>query len=1191
MSRLTLSLLGAPTIELNGKEVRVDTRKTLALIAYLAVTRRRHRRDSLVLLLWPESGQARGRALLRNCLYAANKKLGGSWIQADQETVGLEESAELRVDVNAFRLLMGELEAQAHGPGQVGRACLAPLREAVALYQGDFLSGFTLKDSVNFDNWQLTQAEALRADLSGAFDLLTRFLGDEGRWQEAIRSAGRWLELDPAGEAAHRRLMELYALSGRRSAALRQYDECVRALEDDLGVAPSDRTVALFESIREDRVDLGRSRTVAANRHRQATPMGSPLVGPPGRYAPFVGRGMELARLSRALEGASRGSGGMVVLVGKPGIGKTRTAREFTDRCELAGTRVLWGRCYESDGSPPYGPWIAALLPYVRECDPDHLRSSLTIGGADLLALLPEIGDRLPDSCTPSDLPSLGDRARLFEALKELIVASAPGGPVVVVLDNLHWADRASLLFLEHIAPELAASHVLILGTYRDTEIGRGHPLSHALAELAKEEGFDRIRLSGLGDEEVSRYVSGVVGHEVPESGLAVVRNRVEGNPLFLRELAKLIAEDPSLEANLERRIPEGVKEAIGRRVDRLSGTCSEVLALASVVGRRFGFRVLDRIMEEIDGDEVLGALEEALAAGLIDEEPDRAGRYRFAHAMIRQTLLDDVSTTRRVRWHAEIAQALQKLPAGDDDGAPAQLLHHLREASALLGTAALVLNTVEAAERALDRYAAEDALAMIDRTLAITREEDGDRIDDEVAELLRCHGRALAQMTRVEEAANDLRRAFDHFEETGNNARAVRSALTRVIRSPASCWLTWAVGDLVERALELAVPDSEEHGWLLACSGCEPGRDHESGGEQLRRALEIARLCRQPTLEILALTGLGRLEYCSADPRRAEPLFSRAVEMARTHPDSMMRMWCMANRAAMLLKLGRTSEALEVERSMVDLAEASRSDVQMLAACSAIANALCLTGDWEEARSWCERGTSIEQGGALDHVRTLVEYETGNFELGARFSMRVAEGTIWPRSMPTPASSWLTPKIMRITGDTARAQDVEAVLRKLEREQGAMGQSAARWGLALMAAVRKDRQTALALYDFVARSSGLFSMASPSGKPTDAVLGLLSETLGRTGDAVLQLESAIRFCRESAYRPELAWSLYDCARLKLDRGDPGDREAACRHLDEAHETAAGLGMRPLLGKIEGLRGGGASDTDCFQESGCRESS
>src|ERR687897_2061318 len=249
--RTTILLLGTPRIEHNGVPVEVDTRKAIALAAYLAITKQNHTRDALAGLLWPEYNQSRARAALRRTLSSLGKARAEGWLRADRESVNLDHDT-IWVDVTRFHDLLAGCKEHGHPESEVCPHCLLPLTEAVALYRDDFMAGFGLRDSVAFDDWQFFQSESLRKELAGALERLARGRGAVGEWEAAIAHARRWLAMDPLHEPAHRMLMALYAWSDQRAAALRQYRECVRVLDQELGVTPLEETTLLYRAIQEN---------------------------------------------------------------------------------------------------------------------------------------------------------------------------------------------------------------------------------------------------------------------------------------------------------------------------------------------------------------------------------------------------------------------------------------------------------------------------------------------------------------------------------------------------------------------------------------------------------------------------------------------------------------------------------------------------------------------------------------------------------------------------------------------------------------------------------------------------------------------------------------------------------------------------------------------------------------------------
>jgi predicted ATPase/DNA-binding SARP family transcriptional activator/Tfp pilus assembly protein PilF len=329
---LSLRLLGPPSIELDGAPVEVDTRKAVALLAYLAVSEQAHSRESLAALFWPEYDQERAYANLRRTLWAFNKAAGTAWLHADQETIGLAPDADLWTDVGAFRGHLAACRSHGHPESEVCAACLDPLARAVALYRDDFLAGFTLRDSPAFDEWQFFEAETLRGELASALEKLVRGHTAGGDLAPAIEYARGWLALDPLHEPAHRELMKLYAWDGRRGAALRQYQECARVLDEELGIPPEAETTRLYEAIQRNELHPAQrvpaaSAAVAATTFVATAP--APRHNLPPQPTPFVGRAPELAEITALLaDPACR----LLTLVGPGGVGKTRLALQAAEQ-------------------------------------------------------------------------------------------------------------------------------------------------------------------------------------------------------------------------------------------------------------------------------------------------------------------------------------------------------------------------------------------------------------------------------------------------------------------------------------------------------------------------------------------------------------------------------------------------------------------------------------------------------------------------------------------------------------------------------------------------------------------------------------------------------------------------------------------------------------------------------------------
>ncbi|MEZ4552288.1 MAG: protein kinase [Dehalococcoidia bacterium] len=399
----------------------------------------------------------------------------------------------------------------------------------------------------------------------------------------------------------------------------------------------------------------------------------------------FVGRERELERLRAAFDEAFAGRGSVVMLVGEPGIGKTRTSLELETYARMRGGRVIWGRAHEAAGAPPYRPWVQAADTYSNAWGLDAIGPQLASEDTAELSRIFRLLREQPNYASP---PEIVDPAaaqfRLFEAYTKLLRAFASEAPVVVVLDDLHWADKPTLLLLQHVARELARLRVLIVGTYRDTELSRTHPLSEALAELNREGGFQRVNLVGLEENEVADYIRGAAGIEPSRALVDRLFEETEGNPFFLHEVVNLMTEEGTISSDSvsDIAIPEGVREALGRRLDRLSEEANALLQYAAVAGRQFAYDTL-KLVTGHDDDALLRLIEEGLAARVI-EETAQPGRYQFTHALMQETLLDELSTTRRVRMHGEVGEAIEQRYGDGAEGQVARLARHFLESAVL---------------------------------------------------------------------------------------------------------------------------------------------------------------------------------------------------------------------------------------------------------------------------------------------------------------------------------------------------------------------------------------------------------------------------------------------------------------------------------------------------------------------------
>ncbi|MFQ5880212.1 MAG: AAA family ATPase, partial [Dehalococcoidia bacterium] len=452
----------------------------------------------------------------------------------------------------------------------------------------------------------------------------------------------------------------------------------------------------------------------------------------------FVGREAELRQLQAAFDGALSGQGALVMVVGEPGIGKTALCEQLATYAALRGGRTLVGHCYEEGSlSLPYLPFVEALRSYVLTREVDDLRQELGTGAADVARIVSEVRQRVQVELRPAGDPE-EERYRLLQAVTDFLRNAASVQPLLVVLEDLHDADRGTLELLTHVAHNLVGARLLVVGTYRDVEVDRAHPLSAALAELRRVAAFERVHLRGLSAEEVQRMLSAIAGQEVTWGLAEAVHRQTEGNPLFVQEVVRYLAEEGLVkreegrwratgQAPLAMSIPEGLRDVIGKRLSRLGPECNRLLSIAAVIGREFVLETL-RAVAGISEEALLASLEEALRFAVLEERPQVGViRYRFTHAFFRQTLYEEMIAPRRLRLHQEVARALERQYAARREEHAAELAEHFAQSTDPADLAKAVEYDEMAARRAMAVYAYGEAVRHLERCLDVQEVLDPD--------------------------------------------------------------------------------------------------------------------------------------------------------------------------------------------------------------------------------------------------------------------------------------------------------------------------------------------------------------------------------------------------------------------------------------------------------------------------------
>jgi class 3 adenylate cyclase/tetratricopeptide (TPR) repeat protein len=595
---------------------------------------------------------------------------------------------------------------------------------------------------------------------------------------------------------------------------------------------------------------------------------------------PFVGREQERADLRRFLDGALAGHGALVLIGGEPGVGKTRLAEEVAAEAARRGMLPLVGHCYESDGAP-FTPLVEILDTAARIVPPEVFRETLGDTAGEVARLLPELKRLFPDIPAPLELPPEQERRYLLNTLREFFERTSRRRPLLLVLDDLHWADESSLLLLQHTTERLAEMPALIVGTYRDVELDVERPLAGIIESLFRRRQAHRLSLRRLSEEGVGAMLRALAGQDPPAGLLKVIYDETEGNPFFVEEVFRHLVEEGKLldpagrfRADLqvdELDVPEGVRLVIGRRLERLSDTARKILAGAAVIGRAFTFDLL-QALSDLSVEELLDAVEEAERARLIVSTEGPEARYTFGHELIRQTLLANIVLPRRQRLHLQIADAIEEVRSSDLEQHAGDIAHHLYQAGAAADPERSVRFQALAGDRAMETAAFEDALRLYERAVSLQTDDGASR-----ASLVFRRGLALRSLGRWDEALADWRAALAAYEAAGDVDRVGE------ISWEISHQLAWATRfpealEVAGRGLAaLGDRPTPERAYLLLMAGIvfSVAGNHDAGRDMIGQGLAIAEDLGDERL-------LGYALYCRTVELWAYWQLEEAVETGR---------------------------------------------------------------------------------------------------------------------------------------------------------------------------------------------------------------------------------------------------------------------------------------------------------------------
>jgi ATP/maltotriose-dependent transcriptional regulator MalT len=893
--------------------------------------------------------------------------------------------------------------------------------------------------------------------------------------------------------------------------------------------------------------------------------------------APFVGREHELARARAALDAAASGHGSLIMLVGEPGVGKTTLCEHFLEYAARRQALTLIGRCSDSGGpSVPYLAFSEAIGEYANHCDLTTLHTDVGVDVVEAARITPQLRAALQvEIPTEKDLASEERRYRLLQGVTTFLRRLASSSPVVLVLDDLHDADRGTLDLLLHLTRSLSRSRLLVVGTYRDTEVDRVHPLSATLAEMRRIAGFDRLPLQGLDEGEVCDLLRELHVDGVTTDLARAVHRRTEGNALFVREVARTLLQETGASASAVPPmdvIPEGLRDVIGKRLSRLSATANDILRVAAVIGREFRLDLLVRVMPLAEEDIVAG-LEEACRVSLIEERLSSQVivTYRFRHLLFRQTLNEELSAPRRLRWHHLIGTALEDAYSGHLADHAAELAEHFSQSSNVPDLEKAVAYSERAADRAMRVYAYSEAAHHLERALDIHELVDPDGASKR-CDLLLGFGAALVLAGAVQRAVQDVAPAAHRLAMAlGDGHRAFRActialdALQAMGGASAETrpdWLQWA-----ERADTYAQPATTERvraDIALAAARSVRGR----GDEALElgwRALDLARKLKDP--QAMWEAAFRVFHWTVPDQ------WSKQVDLARefsTLPRDGVSAravgntlhWC----ALVMLADGDRDAFARLDRASRDIhADRYAAGAYWRPGWDSID---CeLDGQLGEAIALCEQG--IQRGAevhsevlslsqAIFHMRKPLFY-LGQVERYIDVVQVYVSAAAPPRAMAPLMLASALAELGRIQESHAAAESLPGA----STEHGTIRDLVLRLELAN---AWHDAPAAEALATQLAPVAHL---AAVDSMPNIArLIGTAAVLRGDVASARTHFELAVERTRQIRFRPELALSRLHLAELLLEHF-PNESPRALEHLHAAAAEFEAMDMRPALARAQ----------------------
>ena len=1083
------------------------------------------------------------------------------------------------LDVLRFERLLAEGRAALEDPAATPARTAATLTEALALWRATS----PLEDLCDQgrDEPRITWLEGQRraaVEAKAKADLMA------GREADVIRELPIEIGNDRFNEHLRHCLMLALDRAGRAAEAVDVYFDFLQLLDNERGMRPSRELQQLHQDIQRQQVRDDYRPAV-----RATAPPAEPAEAPAGEI--FVGREAELGRLREALVSARSGQGRLVLVAGEMGIGKSYLVRRLAAEVKADGQEVIWGRVWEEDGAPPYWPWLMILRQLLESRDVDWLRHRLGADAPVVAQVVAEVRERLPDLDSPPSLEPNQDRFRLFDSLTRFMRRAVSDRPLVLVLDDLHRADDSSLLLLRFLTRELADARLLVVATYRDARADQSEDFVRAMAELTREPATVRLTLQGFDQAEVARYVALAAGLEIPEAFAARLRQRTSGNPLFLKELVLPLSEGldaAEFERGLDQFVPQGVQEAVERRLAFIPARAREVLNKASVIGQQFTIDVLAELAE-VERSLLLELLDEVIALDFVTPAMDIGYRYRFAHVLIRDALYRRLPGARRAALHHRVGEALEKVYSDDLEPRYSELAHHFQHGAGEQGSAKSLYYLHLAGQQAAGRFAFADAVRFYQAAL----QQPADRARR--CDLLLALADAQMWAGHQQQARTSFLQAADTAKALGDDARFARAALGFGGQLADFGLVNEQLIGLLEEALEVldggppALRARVLGRLAAALYWVDPERQPEVADRRAAlsaEAVKLARAAGDPHALAAALHGRW---YATWRPENAEERRDLAAELHQVadragdwHMSLQGRMW----RIITALELGDV-EVADAEIAEYT-AEAEALGQSYLLAWPTLwrATRAMMEGRFaavvernREALALSERAPNAAM---IENAATLQQWFLDD-ERGRRDALEGALEGFMDRFPDFP--SWRLPlALMQLAAgepEAARTELHQLTANGLSRVRRDANWLATMTLLAEICAALGDEGSAPMLYELLAPYGDrcvVVGFASVCRSSISLQLGQLAALLGRWQAADQHFSAALTANRRIGARPALAHTRYRHARALLGRDRGDDRERALDLLDRAAQEAAALGMAGLAEEImasqEAGRGG-----------------